>query len=789
MAGFLWLNPPAPQPPGDKQKQQAKNNNDKDKADDKDDKDKKDPEPLKQPPDKKPDDKDIPDQPKDDEKKTLPTEDKFPQLRRTLGSVDYASGYRHLWTFTSRGAAVERIELSNPAYRDLEDKRGYLGHLMLVDQPDGGCRIRVVGGGTPTAKAISVNEREAVGLRVNDVIQSVNGAAIANIKAFQNFMKATKPGDEIKLGIARRSDNSDKPKKLTFKTKLTHRPLEMVRPEFQVEGNPKTQHPLSFLLSLKGADENQRSPLLDKYLHDGNWELLTSDSKQVAFRMPVDDRLLQEIGQSGSLEIIKRYRLSATPKKEIDNNNFKAYHLDVEIEIRKVGNDDSTPQVAYQLEGPNGLPVEGWWYTNKIHPSKFAAMGARDILWKSNGQKHSMIGCPGIFKEATAKEPADTLLFTKKNPTLYTDEIRTLSYLGVDAQYFSAILMPKKTKTQPAYVFDAAIAKPVVQVSKKEVGRNVKKVNVSFQLTSAVEKITADKPLRHSFQFFAGPKERELLEEYELQQCISYGWFAIVSKPLVKILHFFGMTGNYGLAIILLTILVRGCMTPLSRKAAKNMQVTQALAPEMKKIKEKYKTDMQKQGEATRELYRKHKFNPFGGCWMMFIQLPIFLGLYRGLSTDIGLRGQSLIPGIHWCSNLAAPDQLWYWKPYLWDYFAGEATGWLGPYLNVLPLVTVALFVVQQKMFTPPPADEQAAMQQKMMKFMMLFMGVLFFKVASGLCIYFITSSIWGIVERKMLPKPQVQGDAADGKGQSATSGSSNGSTRKVRQKKNQKRR
>jgi len=77
----------------------------------------------------------------------------------------------------------------------------------------------------------------------------------------------------------------------------------------------------------------------------------------------------------------------------------------------------------------------------------------------------------------------------------------------------------------------------------------------------------------------------------------------------------------------------------------------------------------------------------------------------------------------------------------------------LGPYFNILPLVTIALFIVQQKMFMPPPADDQARIQQNVMSFMMVFMGLIFFKVASGLCIYFIASSLWGVAERKLLPK------------------------------------
>jgi YidC/Oxa1 family membrane protein insertase len=179
----------------------------------------------------------------------------------------------------------------------------------------------------------------------------------------------------------------------------------------------------------------------------------------------------------------------------------------------------------------------------------------------------------------------------------------------------------------------------------------------------------------------------------------------------------------------------------------------QQLAPEMKKIAEKYKNDLQKRGEAQRELFAKHKYNPLGGCWMMFVQLPIFLGLYRGLAVDIDLRGQPLIPGIDWCRDLSAPDRLFYWGNWPLPDFLVSENGWLGPYLNLLPLITIGLFLVQQKLFAPPATDEQTRLQLKMMNFMTIFIGVMFFKVPAGLCVYFITSSLWGITERKLLKK------------------------------------
>ena len=216
----------------------------------------------------------------------------------------------------------------------------------------------------------------------------------------------------------------------------------------------------------------------------------------------------------------------------------------------------------------------------------------------------------------------------------------------------------------------------------------------------------------------------------------------------------------------------------------------------MKRIAEHHKGDMEKRTKAQQELFRKHNYNPLSGCLPMVIQLPIFIGLYRALSVDIELRGTPLIPGISWCSNLAAPDQLFYWEPFL-PAFLVSLTGWLGPYFNILPLITIAFFIIHQKLFTPPATDEQSAMQQKMMKFMMIFMGFLFFRVASGLCLYIIASSAWGVAERLLLPKSKpVDGSApvpsanlpSSREPRSSSNGSSKKSTGRKRNAKGKKR-
>ncbi len=213
---------------------------------------------------------------------------------------------------------------------------------------------------------------------------------------------------------------------------------------------------------------------------------------------------------------------------------------------------------------------------------------------------------------------------------------------------------------------------------------------------------------------------------------------------------------SYGLCIIVLTVLVRGLMFPISRKQQMMSFRMQQLAPELKKLQEKHKGDRQALGMAQMELYRKHGVNPFGTCWFLLLQMPIFMGLYYALQESIHFRLAPFWPT--WIANLAAPDMMIEWGQNIpWLSRPQDYGGffYLGPYFNLLPVIAVVLMIFQQKMMTPPPADEQQAMQMKIMRYMMVFFGLMFYKVAAGLCIYFIASSVWGFAERKFLPKLQ----------------------------------
>ncbi len=470
-------------------------------------------------------------------------------------------------------------------------------------------------------------------------------------------------------------------------------------------------------------------------MRKGHWKVHRVTEASVEFRMDLVGR---------GLTAIKRYTLG----KSTPENVAAVYVVGLEFDFINTASQERS--LVYQLDGPLGLPIEGWWYGNKIG-RQWSAVGVRDFAYYVQGASPAMVSCHTIAAgEATVIQPAEPLW-----------------YAAVDAHYFASAVVPSTNATLKPQSLVPLRVGPVPENSKEK-----KLTNTSFRLVGAPLKLPGGQTLSDDWQpgpttqglrLFIGPKAPALLDQAgeNLSELVYYGWFGWVARPMLAILRFFyGIVQNYGIAILLLTVLVRACMFPLSKKQALSAQKMQELQPELRRINEKYKKNYEARTKATQDLFRKHNYNPFGGCLLLFVQLPIFVGLYRGLMVNVELRQAPLIPGLSWCSNLAAPDMLFRWDGFMPEFLASK-TGWLGPYFNILPIITIALFLVHQKMFMPPPADEQAALQQKMMKFMMIFFGFLFFCVPSGLCIYFIASSLWGITERKLLPKTQHAAAAA----------------------------
>ena len=691
-----------------------------------------------------------------------------PTTWATLGAFDGSQGPAAI-TVSSLGAGIVRWDLvernakGRLRYNDIDVKGGYLGVSAWTRSPDG-CEVQAIIPGSPADGV----------LEIGDEVREIAKQPVSTIEALDAQLAKHDAGKTLELSVHRGGATS------AVNVTLASRPLALIRPE-KTKSGLLANNPPSFLVSLASVNgetvptTNQRMAPLAR-LRDDNWELVEADERQVVMRYVLPAKslapLVGEEAAVSDLEFTKRFQLvepAAAPTVEGEDGESSSpvlltHHIRFSVEVKHLG--ESPYDVQLWIEGPNGVTSEGWWYQNKMHPKMFKAAGARDVVLQSPSAGRLFRGAGEIF--GTARKRPKSPFEPFFDPAA-TDDERTINFLAMDTQYFAVAMMGAK----PTERYLLAEAEPRMIGEVEDIDRKrIKTVNTTFAVqTPAFKTGSEEASLTHSI--FGGPKRNDLLDAYKIQELQEYGWFWFVARPLALVLHaLYAVVRNYGLAIVLLTVLVRWAMLPLGRKAARNALMMQQLAPEMSQIKERYKGDMQKQAEAQKELYAKYNFNPLSGCLPMFFQLPIFLGLYRCLSVDINLRQAALIPGVDWCSNLAAPDQLWNWSDLLPAVLASE-TGWLGPYLNILPIFTIGLFLTQQKLFTPPAQDEQQEMQQKIMMYMMVFIGVMFFKVPAGLCLYFITSSIWGIMERKLLPKPELKdtgrpsaGGGKDGEGE-----------------------
>ena len=224
---------------------------------------------------------------------------------------------------------------------------------------------------------------------------------------------------------------------------------------------------------------------------------------------------------------------------------------------------------------------------------------------------------------------------------------------------------------------------------------------------------------------YLGPKNYDALTNADkpagfstgFKEVIDLGWFGFIGKPLLwLLLKFYGLVGNWGIAIIFLTLLVKGATLPFQTKSMRSMKAMAALGPKMKELQAKYKDDRQRQQTETMALYKQYGVNPLSGCLPIFLQMPIWLALYRMLSNAGELYLQPFIPG--WINDLTAPD----------------------PYY-VLPVVLMVTMFAQARL-TPQTTDPSQKMQQQFLKYgMPLMFGVMSFFFPSGLTLYIFTNT------------------------------------------------
>lgn len=513
---------------------------------------------------------------------------------------------------------------------------------------------------------------------------------------------------------------------------------EISAPLSYLEKNPNA--PTQFRTLQTSFDEVDKQ--LEEFktsLNRLDWEIAEKapDGKSVTFRIKSPDE---------SLEILKKYsleRFDGEAAKDLANSrdlNSRGYQLGLEISVKNLSEKRKT--VAYTMQGPVGVPLE--------QPE--SARKFRDVRMGF------------LKKDGSVKSSSKTALqVVKEERSQKAEEWRTpIRYIGVDIQYFAALLVPQVDQNKNNYV----------EVSRPQLLRPAtadEQSEISVSLTSVPLVLEPGKSVTHQWKMYAGPKREALLDPLDAGTIVDFGFASAISRGMLGLLKFFHFKLGFPwvLAIVTLTVLVRGCMFPISKKQATSAKIMKAMQPKIAEIKKKYGDDKQKYGRAQMELFAKYNYNPFAGCLPLFLQLPIFIGLYNSLNSAVELRMARFL----YIDNLAGPDAL-FQLPFDIPFIATND-------FNLLPILTTCLYIVQTKILSPPPMDEQQAMNLKMMPWMMGIMGFMFYKVPAGLCVYFIASSLWGMAERKLLdriiPEPKLTDDGgSDDKGKRKP-GSGNG--------------
>jgi len=427
----------------------------------------------------------------------------------------------------------------------------------------------------------------------------------------------------------------------------------------------------------------------------------------------------------GNVELFTRYEgvkpedliapLTVTPvEKEL--RNLAAVEFLANADSIRLDNDHKSQTLVLTYRGPAGIAIEKklTFYHNEYKVDVAVSTKGLDgyalalgtdfgLSDKISSNASGRVGIAALVDGKTIIEKTDSI-------KLELQQSGTIDWFGQEDKYFTATLL----YGGPGIVTTKKTAAP------KEIGDLL-----------STELLVKDKPESRTLTLYAGPKSLHLLQAYGkgLEQMVDYGWFGILAKPMFWLMEqFFYITRNYGIAIILLTIVVRILLFYPSLKSATAMEEMKALQPQMTALREKYKKDPQKLNAEMMRLYKEHKVNPLGGCLPMLLQLPFFVALYNVLSVSIELRQASFIP--FWIKDLSVHDPFY-----------------------ILPVLMGVSMVFTMKM-TSTSVDPQ---QQKMMMYMNLAFIFLFAWLPAGLLLYITLSNVLSIVQqlyvRKLLAK------------------------------------
>ncbi len=333
--------------------------------------------------------------------------------------------------------------------------------------------------------------------------------------------------------------------------------------------------------------------------------------------------------------------------------------------------------------------------------------------------------------------------FFSDAPTEFRKSYDALRFGGVMSRFYTHIITRMDAKDAPGKFWSSrrTLAQPIDAA-------NAGKADIqdhAFDAALGLPTLDLAPGASHSehYQIYLGPKEYDRLNRigHQRSYAMFYGYFKIVSIALSKVMRWMhGISGSWGMAVILLTIFVRLCLWPIHAKSTMTMKRMGLLGPKMKELQEKYKDNPQQQQMEVMKLYKEYGVNPLGGCLPLFLQFPIFIGLYSVLEVAAELRGQSF----WWVKDLAAADT------------QGQLFGFN---LNPLPLIMGLTMVAQMKL-TPQPQTVDKT-QQRIFMFMPLFFLWFSYDFAAALALYWSTQNIFSIfqtwVMKLYMPEPKLE--------------------------------
>ena len=316
-------------------------------------------------------------------------------------------------------------------------------------------------------------------------------------------------------------------------------------------------------------------------------------------------------------------------------------------------------------------------------------------------------------------------------------EIETLNFesengwVGVTDKYWLAALIPDQAKPFKAiYTYDNGY--------------------IAYYRSLNAQSVQSNGEFEVSSKIFIGAKEAKLIDQYQedyniynFDLAIDWGWFYFLTKPLFYIIYFFsGISGNFGLAIIILTVITRIIFFPLANWSFVSMAKMKMLQPEMTRIKELYKEDRPQQQKALMDLYKKEKVNPISGCLPILIQIPFFFAIYKMLFVSIEMRHA---PFYGWIQDLAAKDPTTIFN--LFGLIPWDPPSFM--IIGVWPVLMGVTMYLQQKLNPAPPDPIQA----KIFMFFPLFITILLAQFAAGLVIYWTTNNILSIIQQWVITR------------------------------------